>query len=41
MQFDVSFPHVACSLLAVDTMDVSGEQHYDIVYFFASSFVQY
>ncbi|XP_078160430.1 uncharacterized protein LOC144555866 [Carex rostrata] len=30
INFDVSFPHIACSLLAVDTMDVSGEQHYDI-----------
>ncbi|KAJ4764376.1 Endoplasmic reticulum-Golgi intermediate compartment protein 3 [Rhynchospora pubera] len=30
INFDVTFPHIACSLLAVDTMDVSGEQHYDI-----------
>ncbi|KAJ1699191.1 hypothetical protein LUZ63_007703 [Rhynchospora breviuscula] len=30
INFDVTFPHIACSILAVDTMDVSGEQHYDI-----------
>jgi hypothetical protein len=31
LQFDVTFPALPCSLVAVDTMDVSGEQHYDIV----------
>nr|CAD1833162.1 unnamed protein product [Ananas comosus var. bracteatus] len=30
INFDVTFPALACSLVAVDTMDVSGEQHYDI-----------
>ncbi|XP_072996891.1 uncharacterized protein [Typha latifolia] len=30
VNFDIAFPTIACSLLAVDTMDVSGEQHYDI-----------
>ncbi|KAJ6806403.1 endoplasmic reticulum-Golgi intermediate compartment protein 3-like [Iris pallida] len=30
MQFDVTFPNIACSLLSVDAMDISGEQHYDI-----------
>lgn len=33
LQFDVTFPAVACSLLSVDAMDISGEQHYDIVCF--------
>lgn len=31
MQFDVTFPAVRCSILSLDTMDISGEQHYDIV----------
>lgn len=31
MQFDVTFPSLACSLLSVDAMDISGERHYDIV----------
>ncbi|KAJ6808690.1 endoplasmic reticulum-Golgi intermediate compartment protein 3-like [Iris pallida] len=30
VNFDVTFPSLACSLIAVDTMDISGEQHYDI-----------
>ncbi|KAJ0975406.1 hypothetical protein J5N97_017371 [Dioscorea zingiberensis] len=30
VKFDVTFPSLACSLLNVDTMDISGEQHYDI-----------
>ncbi|XP_058080097.1 uncharacterized protein LOC131228222 [Magnolia sinica] len=30
INFDVTFPHLACSLLSVDAMDISGEQHYDI-----------
>ncbi|XP_074563977.1 uncharacterized protein LOC141820550 [Curcuma longa] len=30
INFDVTFPSVACSLLSVDTVDISGEQHYDI-----------
>ncbi|XP_066380960.1 uncharacterized protein [Miscanthus floridulus] len=30
INFDVTFPALPCSLVAVDTMDVSGEQHYDI-----------
>ncbi|GJN31320.1 hypothetical protein PR202_gb19706 [Eleusine coracana subsp. coracana] len=30
LQFDITFPALPCSLVAVDTMDVSGEQHYDI-----------
>lgn len=31
MQFDVTFPSLACSMLSVDAMDISGEQHLDIV----------
>ncbi|OEL21199.1 Endoplasmic reticulum-Golgi intermediate compartment protein 3 [Dichanthelium oligosanthes] len=31
INFDVTFPALPCSLVAVDTMDVSGEQHYDII----------
>lgn len=30
VNFDVTFPSIACSLISVDTMDISGEQHYDI-----------
>ncbi|KAK1318465.1 Protein disulfide-isomerase 5-4 [Acorus calamus] len=30
VNFDVTFPSLACSLLSVDSMDISGEQHYDI-----------
>jgi hypothetical protein len=31
MQFDVTFPAIRCSLLSVDAIDISGEQHLDIV----------
>lgn len=31
MQFDVTFPAIPCSLLSIDAMDISGEQHLDIV----------
>jgi hypothetical protein len=30
INFDITFPALPCSLVAVDTIDVSGEQHYDI-----------
>ncbi|KAF8683949.1 hypothetical protein HU200_044898 [Digitaria exilis] len=30
INFDITFPALPCTLVAVDTMDVSGEQHYDI-----------
>ncbi|KAG1347610.1 endoplasmic reticulum-Golgi intermediate compartment protein 3 [Cocos nucifera] len=30
INFDITFPSLACSLVSVDTMDISGEQHYDI-----------
>ncbi|XP_043723495.1 endoplasmic reticulum-Golgi intermediate compartment protein 3-like [Telopea speciosissima] len=30
VNFDVTFPALACTLLSVDAMDISGEQHYDI-----------
>lgn len=31
VQFDVTFPAVQCSVLSVDAMDISGEEHLDIV----------
>ncbi|XP_075257862.1 endoplasmic reticulum-Golgi intermediate compartment protein 3-like [Convolutriloba macropyga] len=30
IRFDVTFPRMACQLLTVDAVDVSGEQHFDI-----------
>ncbi|KAL9258531.1 Endoplasmic reticulum-Golgi intermediate compartment protein 3-like protein [Drosera capensis] len=30
INFDVTFPVLACSLLGVDAMDISGEQHLDV-----------
>ena len=30
-QFDVTFPALPCSLLSLDAMDISGEQHLDVV----------
>ncbi|XP_039006772.1 endoplasmic reticulum-Golgi intermediate compartment protein 3-like isoform X2 [Hibiscus syriacus] len=30
INFDVTFPAIPCTLLSVDTMDISGEQHHDI-----------
>ncbi|CAB4289726.1 unnamed protein product [Prunus armeniaca] len=30
INFDVTFPAIRCSLLSLDTMDISGEQHFDI-----------
>ncbi|XP_008804334.2 endoplasmic reticulum-Golgi intermediate compartment protein 3-like isoform X1 [Phoenix dactylifera] len=30
INFDITFPSLSCSLVSVDTMDISGEQHYDI-----------
>ncbi|PKA57945.1 Protein disulfide-isomerase 5-4 [Apostasia shenzhenica] len=30
VKFDVTFPCLACSLMSVDAMDISGERHYDI-----------
>lgn len=31
VQFDVTFPALACSVLSIDAMDISGEQHLDVV----------
>ena len=31
VQFDMSFPAIPCSILSIDAIDVSGEQHLDIV----------
>ncbi|RVW27985.1 Endoplasmic reticulum-Golgi intermediate compartment protein 3 [Vitis vinifera] len=30
INFDVTFPAVPCSVLTLDAMDISGEQHHDI-----------
>jgi len=30
LQFDITFPSIPCTLLSVDTTDISGEQHHDI-----------
>ncbi|CAN6346381.1 unnamed protein product [Urochloa humidicola] len=30
VNFDVTFPSIPCTLLSVDTTDISGEQHHDI-----------
>lgn len=30
INFDVTFPSISCSLLSLDAMDISGEQHLDI-----------
>ena len=30
INFDVTFPALACSILSLDTMDISGEQHLDV-----------
>ncbi|PKA65118.1 Protein disulfide-isomerase 5-4 [Apostasia shenzhenica] len=32
VNFDITFPHLACTLVSVDSIDVSGEQHYDITH---------
>lgn len=31
LQFDITFPALPCSILSVDAMDISGEQHLDVV----------
>ena len=31
LQFDITFPSIPCTLLSIDTTDISGEQHHDIV----------
>lgn len=31
VQFDVTFPALACSIVSLDAMDISGEQHLDVV----------
>jgi len=30
VNFDITFPSIPCTLLSVDTTDISGEQHHDI-----------
>lgn len=31
IQLDVTFPALACSVVSLDAMDISGEQHLDVV----------
>lgn len=31
LQFDITFPALSCSILSLDAMDISGEEHLDIV----------
>ncbi|RRT58471.1 hypothetical protein BHE74_00052866 [Ensete ventricosum] len=31
LQFDVTFPALSCSMLSLDAMDISGEEHLDVV----------
>lgn len=31
VQLDVTFPALACSVVSLDAMDISGEQHLDVV----------
>ena len=31
VQFDVTFPALQCSIISIDTMDISGERHLDVV----------
>ena len=32
IELDVTFPHIACEVLSLDSMDVSGSQHLDVVH---------
>ena len=34
VQLDITFPALACSVVTLDAMDVSGEQHLDVVWHF-------
>ncbi|XP_078444421.1 uncharacterized protein LOC144713646 isoform X2 [Wolffia australiana] len=31
INFDVTFPEIACSMLSLDAMDISGEEHLDVI----------
>lgn len=31
MQFDVTFPALQCSIISLDAMDISGQEHLDVV----------
>jgi hypothetical protein len=33
MQFDVTFPALQCSIISLDAMDISGQEHLDVVGF--------
>ena len=32
INFDISFPRMPCSIISLDTMDISGEQHLDVTH---------
>jgi hypothetical protein len=32
INLDVTFPHLACGVVSLDAMDVSGEQHLDVAH---------
>lgn len=36
MQFDIVFPALQCSIISVDVMDISGQEHLDVVCIFVS-----
>ncbi len=36
VKLDITFPSLACSAVSLDALDISGEQHHDIVSFFSS-----
>lgn len=41
LQFDVTFPALPCSILSLDALDISGEQHLDVVGLASSIFALY
>ncbi|GMN71901.1 hypothetical protein TIFTF001_053472, partial [Ficus carica] len=41
INFDVTFPVIPCSLLSLDAVDISGEQHLDIVCYYHNSRLDY
>jgi hypothetical protein len=39
MQFDVTFPALQCSIISLDAMDISGQEHLDVVCICVFSFL--